>query len=253
MPDNGDNVFGVTDSTGNQGGTGDNQNKPNPSLAIPDELKELVGEGKKYADINAALASILPAQKHIETIQEENRVLREKAEKALTIEEVLQTLESNKQGNNEDNVVDPDDIAKKVIETLTNKTEAEKRRDNIQKANDELVLKYGSLEKAAEALKIKSVETEISVPRLMEIAAENPNAFLKFFNAAQSNQSSSGAPSSGSINTSSMQNGQGPEEGTYRWWQEQRKTKGDSWYNSPKMATQRLSDADRLGRDKFFS
>jgi len=66
--------------------------KPTPT-AIPDPLKELIGEGKKYATLDKALESIPHAQAHIQRLEEESRQLREQVASAKAVGEVYETVQ----------------------------------------------------------------------------------------------------------------------------------------------------------------
>ena len=54
-------------------------------IKLPDEALDLIGEGKKYGSVEAALKALPHAQKHIATLEAEAQALREQLakEKAL--------------------------------------------------------------------------------------------------------------------------------------------------------------------------
>ena len=59
---------------------------------VPTELQGIVGEGKKYSTVEAALASIAPAQSHIATIEAENALLKETLAGQKTTRELMDEL-----------------------------------------------------------------------------------------------------------------------------------------------------------------
>ena len=58
--------------------------------AIPTELAEFVGEGKKYQTVEDALKSIPHAQSHIQKLEEEMKQAREELAKRKAAEELLE-------------------------------------------------------------------------------------------------------------------------------------------------------------------
>ena len=69
-------LFNTADDNSASTAPVDNQPTSAPAFNVPPELSEFVGEGKKYGTVEAALASIVPAQQHISTLEQENNELR---------------------------------------------------------------------------------------------------------------------------------------------------------------------------------
>src|SRR5512139_770657 len=65
-----------------------------PSSQLPQELAELVGDGKKYKSVDDALKSVPHAQKHIQTLEEENARIKAELDKRRTAEELLADIRS---------------------------------------------------------------------------------------------------------------------------------------------------------------
>jgi hypothetical protein len=63
-------------------------------VVLPDSVRELIGEGKKYASVELALAALTPAQQHIAKLEAENADLRTKASSGASTEEVLRAIEA---------------------------------------------------------------------------------------------------------------------------------------------------------------
>ena len=70
----------------------DNQPVAAPAINLPPELQDLVGDGKKYGTVEAALASIVPAQQHISTLEQENNAYKAKVESNDKLDTILQKL-----------------------------------------------------------------------------------------------------------------------------------------------------------------
>jgi len=67
--------------------------QPTPAFQLPDSVIDMVGEGKKYSDVNAALNALAPSQEHITRIEAENALLREQATASRNTEEVLADIQ----------------------------------------------------------------------------------------------------------------------------------------------------------------
>ena len=66
--------------------TPDPANAAPTTVSIPDNVKDLIGEGKKYATLEKALEALGHSQAHIAKIEADNAELRAKAEKAVDSE-----------------------------------------------------------------------------------------------------------------------------------------------------------------------
>jgi uncharacterized protein YfcZ (UPF0381/DUF406 family) len=223
--------------------------------AVPPEVANLVGPGKKYATIEAALKSILPAQVHIGTIEQDNADLRKKLEALEAERKNVDDVLAEIKGGQEKTVTtesNPDSIAERVLDTLDKRKEATAATLNLQASSDALIAKFGSKEAAQKALTDKAESLGLTVPDLMHTAAKSPAAFLVYFDTKLEPR----VPNpTGSVNTDALNvhgRGNQPAEGTYAWFQALRKVKGDNWYFSPPIAKQRTDSATKLGVDKFF-
>jgi len=59
--------------------TGEQQQQESQEpMAVPQQVNDLVGDGKKYRDVESALSSIKPAQEHIQRLEDDNKELRSK-------------------------------------------------------------------------------------------------------------------------------------------------------------------------------
>ena len=61
--------------------------------AIPPELAEFVGTGKKYASVAEVYKAFPHAQKHISTLEDENKQLKEELTRRQAAEDVLNALQ----------------------------------------------------------------------------------------------------------------------------------------------------------------
>ena len=176
-----------------------------PVVSVADQYAELIGEGKKYKSIEAALSSVAPAQDHISKLEQEMAELKAELDKRKTVEDALNSLVTSK-GSEEtpsSNTLDEGAIETLVANVL-NKTESKKTQENnILSVDAKMKEVYG--EKAVEKLNAKAQELGVGVDFMMSLAAKSPVAFLNQFGI--NNQSTTGnhKPSEGSINTQVFQ------------------------------------------------
>ena len=181
---------------------------PFASGSLPDPLKELVGEGKKYASVEKALEALPHAQKHISTLEEETKLLRQQLEELkqakVAQEELLQYIKENQQATNgkvEETAsrpsLDVSDISKLVQQELSKAEQQKIAQANAAKVREALVAKFG--DKAQEMWEGKAKELGIGTDFLNEAAIRSPKAVLAYFNI--SDKPSTPAPSKGSVNT----------------------------------------------------
>lgn len=175
------------------------------SPQVPEELQELVGEGKKYKTMEDALRSIPHAQNHIKTLEEKMQELEQEVQRRRAAEEVLE--EVRKQGQeqpgattSEANPAGEEDVQSLVRQTLerelTQREQAALVRQNQQQVVSSLSEKYG--DKAEEVYVQKAQELGVPVSFLDDVAAKSPNAVLAYFGGSQQRTP---AKTSSSLNT----------------------------------------------------
>lgn len=178
---------------------------PKPPV-LPDSLKDLVGEGKKYATVEKALESIPHKETHIDRIERENAELRQKMAEAVAAEEVYKKLTEsfNPQGG----VTPPaSGLDEASIVSLLDKRLAEKEAEriatqNVNKVKEALVGKYG--DKAQEMYEAKARELGVGVQFLNEVVRRSPKAAEELFGITPKERG--GAPSTPGINTTTLNN-----------------------------------------------
>lgn len=186
---------------------------PPSQPVLPDSLKDMVGEGKKYASVEAALASIAPAQGHISKIEQENAELRQKVAEAIAVEEVYKKLtEANTNSGVTPPVAGLDEasVAALVAKQLADRDANAVRVANESRVRDALVGKYGSNEKAKEVYEAKAKELGVGVDFLNEVVRRSPKAAEELFGVKQ--KEAGAAPTTPSINTGALSNTRPPVE-----------------------------------------
>lgn len=148
---------------------------------VPQALQELVGEGRKYATVEQAVASIPHAQSHISKLESELTQLREELGKRQTTQQILDDFKSNMQpspGMTTPKEVSQDEIAK-LVEQIVTQNEVKKQAEyNSKSVVNKFVELYGQ-DKAKEQFVKLSQETGLPLSELNRLASTSPSAFFK--------------------------------------------------------------------------
>lgn len=254
-------VFNSADQQTNNGeeqtldqGVNQQQEEDNPTAQIPEELANLVGEGKKYKTVEDALKSVPHSQEHINRLENELSELREDLNKRLNSEETLKQILEKQQGSEGQETpsdpVTPDAIKDLVKSTYEELTQEEKQKQNIQTVESALESKWG--DKTVETLKAKANELGVSVQFMRDTAAHSPTAFFNLvgMNGATTNPDHTTAPRNSDVNTTAMNENPSVRPNTYRWYQQLRKSDPKAYYN-PKTQMQMHEDARKFGDDFY--
>jgi hypothetical protein len=146
MSDKDGNIFGSETQT---------TEKKETTIAIPAEVSELVGEGKKYADVPTALKALVASQSHISTIESENEKLREQVKNGKTVDDIFDVV-SNQSNQSDDEgktaPVDTDKVVTEVVNVLEQRDKKKTAADNVKSASDQLTEKMGDQDAARKAL-----------------------------------------------------------------------------------------------------
>jgi hypothetical protein len=242
-------------TTENTAPAGDATSQTNDSF-----VTQLVGEGKKFKDVESLAKGKLEADRHIEEITKTLNELREEVSKQDYAKELLTKLQDKgtdtgtvnpamgtNTGNsaNGNTTQDASTIEALVEQLMTKKEKTRTLEQNIAVANDAVVSQYG--DKAAEVVKAKASELGMSVERLKEIAAESPTAFLQLI-GAKANVKVDSVTTPSSIRSETLTN-TGTDR-TFDYYQKLRKD-NKSLYYSPKVQRMLMEDRIRLG-EKFY-
>lgn len=174
-----------------------------PQPALPDDLKELVGEGKKYATLEAALKSVAPAQQHISRLEQELAELRAAQQKALSLDDVHATVQDLlAKAGHQPAVLDEAVLASLVDGRLSAVEQQRKQEANVAAFKDELAKAYG--DKSKEAFEKTAKDNGITPAQLSELVKSSPAAALKLFELRP--QGAALRPFSRDVNTESFRN-----------------------------------------------
>jgi hypothetical protein len=159
------------------------------------ELQELIGEGKKYATVEAALSSIVPAQAHISNL-----------EKQITSQEEIKELIAEAKANQtkgtptEQAGISPVDTREIVKQELAVERQNAIRQDNLVKVNEAFKAHYG--EQSDEAFNKLAAENGMSVASFLKLTGDSPDLILR---VAGLNQKTPVGGLKSSINTAALE------------------------------------------------
>ena len=150
-----------------------------PTLNLPTELVDMIGEGKKYANVEAALASIVPAQAHIANIEGENATYKTKLESNDKLDSILTKLNqsTDTQVPTSTQALNVGDIVNAVKDDLRQEATATTKASNRASVERKMTEKFG------EAAPTKTVEIAkqlgMSIQDLTTLCEASPNAALQ--------------------------------------------------------------------------
>ena len=235
---------------------------PNEAVTTPSVVGDLVGEGRKFNDVEALAKGKLEADKFIEQMKQENAALKADLEKQAyrlgvndRLEEKASASTADLSGPNNNNSGTSDEANTQLgsseanIESLVEQTLRKREQKNVADSNIALV--EAELEKAfgteaSATVRQKSEELGLPLAELEGMAAKSPSAFMQLMGKP--------APKAnplvqGSIRTegSTMQASSEKDFGFYQ----RLRRENSSLYYKPSTQRQMMADADRLG-DNFY-
>lgn len=171
---------------------GEGESPQQSAPQVPEELKELIGEGKKYKTVDDALRSVPHAQQHISTLEQQMEDLNKEVARRRAAEEILEEVR-NQRGQEQPAATTPDaspasekDVEQLVESMLDRRLTAREQeasvKQNQQSVVSGLTEKYG--EKAEEVYTQKAEELGVPVSFLDDIAAKSPQAVLAYFSGS---------------------------------------------------------------------
>jgi len=221
-------------------------------------INQLVGEGKKFKDLEALAKGKLEADRHIGEITKTLDELRAELAKQDYAKNLLEQMSKGSEtrqddpppntsssSNAENTTQSASDIESLVEKVITEKEKNRTVAQNLGVVSEEMEKQFG--DKAGNILKSKSQELNISVDRLKEIAAESPTAFFQLIGVSAKKPQGMSAPQSSVRSETFSSNSQDRD---FDYYQKLRK-ENRSLYYSPKIQNMMLQDRTRLG-DRFY-
>jgi len=158
----------------------------------PNFLDELVGEDKKYKDVNALAKSRLDADNYIGNLEKQVGELNAELSQRLSSEEVLNEIKKQKSietaadssREHTTPALDEAAVADMVRNQMTVLESQKTAQANLNDAVEDLMSATGSKEKAIESIDARAKELNVTVDFLKETAAKSPTAFKSLMNTA---------------------------------------------------------------------
>lgn len=177
-------------------------------------LAGITEEGRqKYADVETALKSILPAQEHIKKLESgyadleaRYKALEEEALKRKTTEETLAALQAtNSKGEEKPSnpALDESAVSSLVAKAIAERETQAMRKANVDKVISALNTKYG--DKAEERYLAAATAAGMDVQAFNQLAETSPMAVLTLAGVTAQPQDMPVVKSSGSVNTELLQ------------------------------------------------
>lgn len=171
-----------------------------PQFTVPDQVKEFVGEGKKYATVEEALKSIPHAQKHIQSLTQAADAAKAEAEKLRAERETYEAFmrqQREENTNSQPSALDPTQVESIVQRSLQEQARKATEQNNLSLVAQELGKTFG--EKAKDLFDAKGKELGLDLNALAKVS---PKAVLEFFK-----QPKEASPTpAGSINPAALPN-----------------------------------------------
>lgn len=239
--------------------------------STPEEVTfdTLVGEGKKFKTSDDLARAKAESDRVILARERELAELRAELDRRATVEDVVNRIQTNitppqsQRPASEESppaaapVFTEEDLDKRVKSVIEQTNVEARKTSNIEAVANELVRVYGTEEKANQAVAAKAQELGVSVQWLMDIAAQGLKPFSGVFGLTTTAPTQT-PTSRGDVNTegfASTRPGQ-VQPGTYAYYQQLHREKGDKFYFSPEVQNQLMKDAfaaEKEGRDFFKS
>lgn len=174
----------------------DTQNSPAIVQVDPDKdyLAELVGDGKKFAEVTDLARGKAEADLFIEQLKQENATFREKLREATTYDKLMNDLAATKTNgenpnDNSSNQENPsgepgadgvtftqEQIDQLLEQKLSEHQSRTKQAENVQKVQSEFVERFG--DKASTVLRSIGESNGLNGDELREMAAQRPQVII---------------------------------------------------------------------------
>ena len=221
-------------------------------------ISQLVGEGKKFKDLEALAKGKLEADRHIGEITKTLDELRAELAKQDYAKSLLDTMSKGSEtrteqpppitpspSNTENTTQSASDIESLVEKVITEKEKNRTVSQNIAVVAEERERQFA--DKAGQILKSKSQELGMSIDRLKEIAAESPTAFFQLIGVNAQKKAMNTVTQSSVRSETFNSNSQDRD---FDYYQKIRK-ENRSLYYSPKIQNMMLQDRERIG-SRFY-
>jgi hypothetical protein len=225
---------------------------------VTPKLEDYVGEGKKYADNDAAAKAIAEKDAFINRLLQEARQKEEALQQAINtkaFEDRIKALEEAKLAQREEPLqreatppVAPQ-IDEEAIARVMAKREAENNRTrNLMSVQEKLTEVWG--ENYPSRVKARAAELNVPMEEVNRLAATSPSALFALLGATPQRPAGDVAPPPSRQNTAAF----APDVAVRgnKYYTELRKTKPAEYF-SPRIAAEEYNALKTLGPEKFYA
>ena len=229
---------------------------PNHGTMHESLVQELVGDGKKYKDLEELAKSRIAADQHIEKLEQEMKELRENLGQQHTIKDVMDAFKTTQRTDSNESVTPLDDesLQQKITQMIEEREAERTRRANRSEAEKLVQSKTDS--DPREFVENKAKSLGLSPDQLWRLSEDSPLGFANLVGLGSSK------PQTGSANSLPHQSGSldlsaGPVleldgHKTKAFFDAQRRELGNKKFlNDRKMQLQMIRSREALG-DKFY-
>ncbi len=221
--------------------------------------EDLVGEGKKFRTMDDMARGKAESDRVIADRNRELQELRDELNKRLTAEELLEkfnTVNRNTPTPSNQSITPPaapaapgavltdEDLAERVKNVINQTNTEQTKLANQRAVSEKLIEIYGDDDKASAAVRLKAQELGVSLEFLQSVAAQSPKAF--YAQVGITDSAPRATPSThGDVNTAAFAANRPGEAkpSSIKYWEAQRKERGNAWYFSPEVQTALMKEA----------
>jgi hypothetical protein len=216
----------------------------------------LVGEGKKYANLEELAKSRIEADNFIDTLKAENAELRSSANQQNTIKDVMDAIKSQNKSEGADATPLDDDVLQQKINDLLETREAERTR-KANRSEAEKLEQSKTDRDPKDWISEKAKQLGMNADTLWKLSEESPTGFANLVGLGSQKPVSSGNPGAlPHVNADALRPSASMEiEGhkTKAWYDQQRAQMGaKKFINDRQMQLGMLRSREALG-DKFYN
>jgi len=167
---------------------------------------------QKYATAEEALKGSVHAQNHITTLEKELKELREKEDKDVGMEKIMEALKDRGKTTEDDKPsgITQEQLAETVTKLLKERDDVSTKTKNVATVIDTFNSLYG--EKASETLYSKADDLGFNKDEINSMIATNPKAALKVLGVSEKDKPKIDLPASNQgVNTAGFQQKGGEE------------------------------------------
>lgn len=221
-----------TDATTDALQDSSNQGADTPSSA----LDNLVGEGKKFKDVEALARGKAESDVFIENLKREMDGMREDLSSLLNSRDVLEQIKKEKgtgstfTGNTPS--LKAEDISRLIQQEMSAVEKQRTAQQNIEVANNKLKEIYG--DQAKQKIEDKARELGVGVDFLRDTASKSPTAFYNLVGVAQSQkpQPQQQPSMKQAVNTAGLGNiSTGEDENSWSYWNKMRRENPTAYWS----------------------